>query len=666
MVPPHPRLITTPRSLKRSTFPTVISQTSRQRDHPLKTFVTSYHKCMDELIMNELGDATLTTVKGLPEVVFPTDGFLFPLEDMFNCLADEAPSLYDRVTKQWREQPSFDAASQEVPIANFFQALSQRAREIYIAKTGVEPEERDWSPDFRDTALPGGYMNRKPDIAALVAGLTQVWANLRVDVQHKANSHDVEAAAQQLHDGGFNSLSTQDERLYHLGLGVIGDELFIAYYDRAGYMRSTGINIHNDPLRFLRVLLGLTLLHKSYLGYDPTIEHDDCQRRFVTVNGTKYQILDRLNEHPGIRGLGTVCWLAKEADSKNKKLYVIKSFWVDTSRRHTEAEFLERAAAANVSGVPKLVAYEAVEVGGIPISTHKFRTELGYALGEERVYTRLVEEERGIPLSEFASKAELLSGLRDCVKTHLDLYNIGIIHGDIHDKNVMLNTLLTSSKGLRHGLLIDLNYGIDRNDREQPAVGQKSCPAAFMACELLRKPHRALHEYYHDLESFLYVLIWICVCYSGPDGQERTDTGYDFMNSELANWIIGDTVTIGTLKANTMQLEHCAELDTFAEFVDANFHGYFDDVKPCVLELRKVIMCTSPRPTHQQVIEILDKHIDVLLQSGVCESQENEPVELVQTFGALATASEEGDRVLKGTNISYAALSSVIGQSLTL
>ena len=67
-----------------------------------------------------------------------------------------------------------------------------------------------------------------------------------------------------------------------------------------------------------------------------------------------------------------------------------------------------------------------------------------------------------------------------------------------------------------------------------------------MAIEVLRYPAFTERAPWHDLESFLYVLIILCASYSGPSNEPRR--GFDVHNSPLGPWLIGD----GKYKAEVM------------------------------------------------------------------------------------------------------------------
>ncbi|TFY56338.1 hypothetical protein EVG20_g8966 [Dentipellis fragilis] len=70
----------------------------------------------------------------------------------------------------------------------------------------------------------------------------------------------------------------------------------------------------------------------------------------------------------------------------------------------------------------------------------------------------------------------------------------------------------------------------------------------FMAIDLLTDDPPP-HLYRHDLESFLYILVWAVVHYES-NGQERP------RNSILENWTTGDLVDIQSQKMAYLSLAH--------------------------------------------------------------------------------------------------------------
>ncbi|TRM56470.1 hypothetical protein BD626DRAFT_440969, partial [Schizophyllum amplum] len=570
---------------------------------------------MDELIKNELADSTPVDVEGLNEILFPDVAFPITLQEIFTKMCEISPELYDHKSRKWQDSPNFRDSDQELPIAVFFEKICNLVRAVYAALGKKLPEEhRSWSADHRSRPLDEGVLARQPDIVGILIELRTTWACLRVDVQHKGTINAKDLVTTQLNDGGMNSLSSQDDRLFHVGIGMTGSLIFTTYFDRAGRLRSTSTDIHQEPLAFLRILLGLTFLDKRHLGYDSTIltsdEHPGV--RFVIVAGRTYEILERLNKRPEIRGLGTVCWRCKTKIEDGKDLIVvIKNSWADRSREHTEDVYLKRAAEKHIQGVPTCIAYEVVMIDGRRISTSDIRSRLKQSAQfknvEVRDLSRLVMNELCVPLENFATKSELLLALVDAVTAHKKLCeDADILHTDICDKNVMLTVADKSSRQLsRKGMLIDLNYArFMPYTRIESSKGQRSCPAFFKACELLSFPQLYEPAYYHDLESFTYVLMWICVCYNGPKGKRREN--FSIMESEFGLWLDSHPRRAGGTKKDIMALRAADEPDPFVDFLKATFSPYFQDFMPCVYALRQAVMRSGPtRCTHDEFLGIL-------------------------------------------------------------
>lgn len=134
--------------------------------------------------------------------------------------------------------------------------------------------------------------------------------------------------------------------------------------------------------------------------------------------------------------------------------------------------------------------------------------------------------------------------------------------------------------------------------------------------------------------------MWIGFCYSGPGGQVRTDRPFE-TTSKIGKWVVGqDLETLGSVKNGHMQLQP-SDSDTFMNFLNDNFTEYFDDLKICVCELRAVVMRLKPRGTHQEFIDILNKHIARLS----LEISQAQPVEVAH---ARSTKAHPGKDVPEG------------------
>ncbi|KDR73910.1 hypothetical protein GALMADRAFT_35750, partial [Galerina marginata CBS 339.88] len=102
----------------------------------------------------------------------------------------------------------------------------------------------------------------------------------------------------------------------------------------------------------------------------------------------------------------------------------------------------------------------------------------------------------------------------------------------------------------------------------------------FMAIETLWGEK---HLPRHDLQSFFYVLLWICWNYAGPNNAERQNI--DLMENQAKHWICGDGLdfeNIGNAKAQQMT----ADRAVFRRSTLGMFAPYFEDLKDCVMKLR--------------------------------------------------------------------------------
>jgi serine/threonine protein kinase len=134
----------------------------------------------------------------------------------------------------------------------------------------------------------------------------------------------------------------------------------------------------------------------------------------------------------------------------------------------------------------------------------------------------------------FRNFVELLCVMRDCIEgsfpispasapltsyhqsAHRDLVlKKNVLHRDISINNVLINR---SSSASTLGFLIDFDLAIDLQRSQNSGAKHRTGTFHFMAIGLLQGHE---HSYRHDLESFFYILLYLCTYYSGPGGQKR-------------------------------------------------------------------------------------------------------------------------------------------------
>ncbi|KAK0612373.1 hypothetical protein B0T17DRAFT_610577 [Bombardia bombarda] len=125
-----------------------------------------------------------------------------------------------------------------------------------------------------------------------------------------------------------------------------------------------------------------------------------------------------------------------------------------------------------------------------------------------------------------------------CIEGHESLRRkIGCLHRDISIGNLMINE--DDGNLSWPSFLIDLDLAA--REQRDGASGAKGMTGtrAFMAIRALLGEQ---HSFMHDLESFFWVLFWICIHYKGP-GESRAVSRFDRWNyvdtEELAGMKLG-------------------------------------------------------------------------------------------------------------------------------
>jgi len=194
---------------------------------------------------------------------------------------------------------------------------------------------------------------------------------------------------------------------------------------------------------------------------------------------------------------------------------------------------------------------------------------------DNRVFRCLVISPAGRGIRDFQSIKELLKALRDAIKAHRSLYLMGnILHRDISENNIII-TDPKKANGFT-GMLIDLDLAKEIGSGRSGARHQTGT-MEFMAIQVLRN---VSHTYRHDLESFFYVLLWIC-------GRRAWDTFGSWFEgrpkqSRLTKWYTGSYDDIADAKVGHMHADGFK--DILKEFPQA-----LDCIKPLCGEIRGIL-----------------------------------------------------------------------------
>ncbi|KAJ6499653.1 hypothetical protein C8R47DRAFT_295054 [Mycena vitilis] len=577
------------------------------------------------MLKKEIGTSYLKDVPDLLPALFPDTCLPLPPAQILEALSNGPSPLYKN--ERWVGCPRLTEASLDGDIERalvvFLQTLGDRVAKVCEeAGKPLPPKKCAWTAKHADRGVKGAPNVRKPDL--LFGNGDFHWQDIDVHAELKSNdfTKTQNEAFLQLLNGAYLMFSSQDNRRFIVSLAFMATTIRVHIFDRAGLVVAAPFHLHKDPEIFLRVMVALMFTNDpAVLGYDTSITETD-DGRFIEVAGVEYEIIKTLFISDVVRGRGTVCWHARHGDRD----FVIKDTWADDSRPHTEAEILR--IAHGVEGVPKVIADVIVKTNGVEGSTRTLRSTIDKLDNtvETRVHRRIVLTPLGEKISTFATRKELLAVLLDAVMAHRDLFNdVKILHRDISIDNIVLVPMppstagapddspsvdiAGSAKSLRRGLLIDVDYALvldENGERGAVATGHRTGTLPFMAVEVLyAKGGKAIaHQPRHDLESLLYVLVWVCVLYAGPGDVERQN--WDLQASSLSQWVSGsDYRTIGMLKDSAMR-----NVVFWEDEVLGAFAPYFAPLKPCVSAWKDLYVAENL--TYEAVLGVLRNGLDSL------------------------------------------------------
>lgn len=220
---------------------------------------------------------------------------------------------------------------------------------------------------------------------------------------------------------------------------------------------------------------------------------------------------------------------------------------------------------------------------------------------DNRLFGCLAISPAGRAINDFSTIEELLTALSDSIKGHRSLYLKGkILHRDISENNIII-TDPEKADGFT-GMLIDMDLAKEVGSGRSGARHQTGT-MQFMAIEVLRK---VAHTYRHDLQSFFYVLLWICARHVRERGfQCRASNNHEF--SVLNDWYTGSFDQIARCKRGLMDANGIE--DVLDEFPLA-----FDCVKPLCRKMRELLfpynnglfVGTPPGPPEKLYEAIID------------------------------------------------------------
>ncbi|KAG6045148.1 hypothetical protein E4U17_000269 [Claviceps sp. LM77 group G4] len=431
-------------------------------------------------------------------------------------------------------------------------------------------------------------------------------------------------------------LLAQATRRFVVGFTICGTLMRVLVFDRLGGIASEQIDINKEPVQFIEVMLGFFRMSEEDLGFDPTIKITDGEPGIeIERNGrSECIVIDGLIIRMRCMvGRPTTCWKAHVKDLLETPL-VIKNSW-QPSERDEEREMLKQATSQNVVNVARYYHHEIVRLDGmiddVPLQrsdnkraahapdeyTHKHKATVRsnrlcptpkqkdlLQVFENKCYRATntnrsasacyhvgLRQGHNNAIYKASSRKALLACLEGCFKVQRP--QISIRQRDISINNLMINE--DPDNPSRKSFLIDLDFAINTEREKKPSVAQgKAGTRAFMAIGLLEG---AEHTFMHDLESFFWVLFWLCIQYEGP-GKAIEPTPYPSLN-DLSD------MTLACLKSGV--ISNCK----FSEPEKLEFTPYYQPLIPHVCKLRKLVF-PGGRARDKPFPQLYSKMIKVL------------------------------------------------------
>ncbi|XXG98085.1 rRNA-binding ribosome biosynthesis protein [Hypoxylon texense] len=400
--------------------------------------------------------------------------------------------------------------------------------------------------------------------------------------------------------------ASQPVRLFLHGFYVRGSLIEFWVFDRSGLYCSEVFDIRKDFIQFLSVILIYQLMTDDDLGKSNMIESDQ-DGSYVVLDSSVTPSLGKLylEDQPiasreRLVGTGTTCYRARMPYSSRWD-YVLKFKW-RWARDRPENELLELAKEKRVWGAISLGYYkEAESTANLRRSLRwgrhrKFSRVQKYGSEEQqqehtshadglveyteetgdmfqnRVLTCVVTSPVGRPLHTFQSLSELLHAMRDAIKCHRSLlFDARILHQDISVGNIIIVDGREEDKP--KGILIDLDSAVElaegtsKDDGiDDGVVGTRP----FIAIGVLKSER---HSYRHDLESFLYVILWTIITNHTENLPET---------SKLRQWSNGSWDELAMRKSLDMNQDN---FQTILEEFPPEFHS----LKPLAESLRRIL-----------------------------------------------------------------------------
>lgn len=371
----------------------------------------------------------------------------------------------------------------------------------------------------------------------------------------------------------------QPLRRFVHGLCVYQNYVEFWIVDRAGAYNSVKVDMTKSQEKLIRGLSSYMLMSDKELGLDPIISHDDVDQRFITISGDQ-KLRKQIKVYPvpiarpgTIGSRGNACYIkdnmqlmkfswcsdAKQIKTGNSEPDINPSGIVRLKRSLDISEVETRQKRIKISRGQKsnTNSSEKYLSRGTTINLPSRK----YSINRELTLAILKPSCRPFRSS---TVREFIVGIRDVIIWHRNLYQKGIVLGDVTAGNIVQTR--SNEMGAKKGFLIDFDLiSLRQYNEKYDLMKSLSRPIQYLALELLHSI--AGHDfsqkktYRHDLESFFYVLIIGCMSY-----------GRDSIPKHLKSWSSDRILT-------SLSKKHAHVVIDFEEKIISYFMPKFEGVK---------------------------------------------------------------------------------------
>lgn len=615
---------------------------------------SEYRKFTDNVLKDDLGtmyvdiphfhETILGGIQGLGEVA----------QAIFDQCCEGPDPLFHEGWTGW--PPIAEENAVATWLANLTQQVAQRAqahRPTPQRRLVAEPNK----------PLVGSTAKRKLDVGFVTypEAITH-WSQILIPGELKRNTNQDSPKLAWSDIGRYvrEVLSNQSTRRFVLAFTLCGPLMRVWEFDRLGPIASSRFDVNQDGLRLVSTILGFLWANEEELGFDPTIVTLGGQQHMeIRRNGASERIVidEVMRRTACIGGRATTCWKAHPEGNPSTTL-VIKDSW-QYPERDEEGDLFREVTGNGVQHVARYYYHETIRLpdgrvddvqGGIrkgldirrasnyrqqhsdlpegldtlSISQNNSTTgqkrsssQTGSALPlakrsrsaspikpgsgpapSNRVHRRIILRDYGKPIYEASSPAALLAALEACIQGHESLNKAHFLHRDISINNLIIAE--DEKSPLYPAFLIDLDLAIRKGREKSSGARGKTGTRVFIAIGILLGEK---HSFMHDLESFFWVLFWICIHYDGP--------GKDIGKTEFENWNYEHDKQLADLKKGMVS----DEVD-FLKRAEENFTPYYRLLVPWVNRLRRAVFPNGER---------WKKEDDVLysrMREILCEAQD--------------------------------------------